>query len=426
MVGQCCRITPAGESSGGKVSPVGLFDFFSGPPSKDKFAGIVLTELKKLEPEAEYRYDAEKFLLLRPDEGFINLANVYQEYCRAEANSRAGLLKRFLHSCVASRSYELPEDFADIHPDLLPVVRSRFYLESAILQSKVRGGEGFDMPQQVIGEHLALSLVYDLPTAMRSISQKDLDAWEVSFYEALEAARQNLEQMGEVKFAVLDSRVYASASGDNYDASRLMLLDLIRRFEVQGEHVAMVPNRDTLVVTGSEDPQGLEIMAKIAKDSFDKPRPISTIALRLEGDEWVPWLPPADSRLSGEFQELRLRTISAEYNDQKELLDAMHEQAGEDVHVASFSALQNKETGRITSYSVWSEGVHALLPQTDTVLFFRPEAPDDQKIVAGGAWEHVQQIVGDLMEPLGVYPERYRVKEFPSPAELALIGKGLV
>jgi hypothetical protein len=188
----------------------------------------------------------------------------------------------------------------------------------------------------------------------------------------------------------------------------------------------MVPNRDTLVVTGSEDPQGLEIMAKIAKDSFDKPRPISTIALRLEGDEWVPWLPPADSRLSGEFQELRLRTISAEYNDQKELLDAMHEQAGEDVHVASFSALQNKETGRITSYSVWSEGVHALLPQTDTVLFFRPEAPDDQKIVAGGAWEHVQQIVGDLMEPLGVYPERYRVKEFPSPAELALIGKGLV
>ncbi|HZL87299.1 MAG TPA: DUF1444 family protein [Pirellulaceae bacterium] len=404
---------------------MGLFDLFSGPPSREKFAGIVLAELKKLDPQAEYRYDEEKFLLLRPDEGFINLANIYQEYCRAEATSRAGLLKRFLQSCVASRSYELPADFADIHPDLLPVVRSRFYLESAILQSKVRGGEGFDMPQQVIGEHLALSLVYDLPTAMRSISQKDLDGWEVGFYEALEAARQNLEQMGEVKFAVLDGRVYASASGDNYDASRLVLLDLIRRFDVQGEHVAMVPNRDTLVVTGSDDAQGLEIMTKIAKDSFNKPRPISTIALRLEGDEWTPWLPPADSPLYPEFRELRLRTIGAEYNDQKELLDAVHQQQGQAVIVAPFGALQNKDTGRVTSYSVWYDGVENLLPQTDAVLFFRPDAADDAKIVASGAWEHVQQVVGTLMEPLGLYPERYRVKEFPGEKELMRIGNAL-
>lgn len=408
-----------------EVHAVGLFDFFSGPPSKERFADIVAAELKKLEPSAEYKFDAEKFLLLRPDEGFINLANVYQEYCRAEAKSRSNLLKRFLQSCVASRSYELPEDFADVHPDLLPVVRSRFYLESAILQSQVRGGDGFDMPQQVVGEHLALSLVYDLPTAMRSISQKDLDEWDVSFYEAVEAARLNLEQMGEVKFAVLDGRVYASASGDNYDASRLVMLDLIRRFEVRGEHIAMVPNRDTLIVTGSEDEEGLAIMAKIAKDSFDKPRPISTVALRLEGDEWTPWLPPAHSPQHADFHELKLRTVGAEYNDQKELLDAIHEQTGETAFVASFSALQNKETGRVTSYSVWSEGVECLLPETDAVLFFSPTAADDGKIVAGGSWEEVQQVVGELMEPMGLYPERYRVKEFPNGNQIKRIGKGL-
>ena len=426
MVGRRRRIT-SGERQAEKGIPVSLFDFFSGPPSKDRFADLVLAELKKLEPQAEYHYDAEKFLLLRPDEGFINLANVYQEYCRAEANNRAVLLKRFLHSCVASRSYELPEDFDDVHPDLLPVVRSRFYLESAVLQSKVRGGgDGFDMPQQVIGEHLSLSLVYDLPTAMRSISQKDLDAWQVTFYEAVEAARHNLEQMGEIKFAVLDGRVYASASGDNYDASRLVLLDLVRRFEVQGEHVAMVPNRDTLVVTGSDDPQGLEIMAKIAKESFEKPRPISTVALRLEGDEWCPWLPPEDSPLFAEFHELRLRTVGAEYNDQKELLDAVHQQTGQQVMVVPFGALQNKETGRVTSYSVWCEGVESLLPQTDAVLFFRPEGGEANKIVAGGDWQHVQQIVGDLMEPLGLYPERYRVRQFPSEGQLARIGRGLM
>lgn len=404
---------------------MGLFDFFSGVPTKDKFASIVMAELKRLEPQAEYRYDADKFLLLRPDEGFINLANVYHEYCRAEARNRAALLKRFLQSCVASQSYELPEDFADVHPDLLPVVRSRFYLESAILQSQVRGANGFDMPQIIIGDHLALSLVYDLPTAMRSISQKDLDAWEITFYEALEAAKHNLEQMGEVKFAVLDGRVYASASGDNYDASRLVLLDLIRSFEVRGEHIAMVPNRDTLVVTGSEDPVGLEIMARIGQDSFDKPRPISTIALRLEGDEWQAWLPPEDSPAFAAFQELRIRTLAAEYNDQKELLDALYEQKGTAVIVASFSALQNKQTGRITSYCMWAEGVCALLPRTDLVLFFRPGSPEGEGMVASAPWEHVQQVVGDLLEPTDLYPPRYRVEAFPNQSQLAAIGNQL-
>jgi len=73
-----------------------------------------------------------------------------------------------------------------VHPDLLPVIRSRFYLESVLLQSRVRGGEGITIPQQVVGEHLALSLVYDLPQAMRSILQDDLEKWGVSFYEAAE------------------------------------------------------------------------------------------------------------------------------------------------------------------------------------------------------------------------------------------------
>ena len=133
--------------------------------------------------------------------------------------------------CLGTAGFELPEDFADIHPDLLPVVRSRFYLESVALQSRARGGEGVAVPQQPIGDHLSLSLVYDLPQAMRSIIQDDLDKWGISFYEAVEAARSNLEQMGNIAFASLQSQsgegVYISATSDNYDASRLVMLDLV-------------------------------------------------------------------------------------------------------------------------------------------------------------------------------------------------------
>jgi len=187
----------------------------------------------------------------------------------------------------------------------------------------------------------------------------------------------------------------------------------------------MVPNRDTLVVTGSEDAAGLEVMCKIAQDSFEKPRPISTVALRLAGDDWESWLPDPSSPVYAKFHELRLRTVGMEYNDQKELLDQIHESTSQDLFVASFSAVQQKDTGRMTSYSVWSQGVPTLLPETDDIVLLRANGQADKvELVAAGGWSRVHDIAGDLMEPLGMYPERYRVLDFPTSDQLAAIGKG--
>jgi uncharacterized protein DUF1444 len=408
---------------------VGWLDFLFGPPSRDKFAKLVMAELRKISPGTNLKFNAEQFLIERGSDGFINLANLYHEYCQTPRGERRKVLDRFIRGCIGTTGFELPEDFGDVHPDLLPVVRSRFYLESVALQSRARGGEGVAVPQQTIGDHLSLSLVYDLPQAMRSIIQDDLDKWGVSFYEAVEAARQNLEQMGNVAFASLQGEgsegVYISATGDNYDASRLMMLDLVRKFPVRGDYIAMVPNRDTLVVTGSEDAAGLEVMCKVAEESFEKPRPISTVALRLAGDEWESWLPGSSAPTFRKFHELRLRTVGMEYNDQKELLDQINESTSQDVFVASFSAVQQKETGRITSYSVWSEGVPTLLPETDDIVLLRADrAAEKVELAAAGSWDRVRQVAGELMEPLGMYPERYRVLEFPSSEQLDAIGKG--
>ncbi len=402
-------------------------DFLFGPPSRDNFAKLVIAELQRKGKSQTLKYDREKFMIERAEEGFVNLANLYHEYCQAPRTQRSKVLDRFVRGCLGTTGFELPEDFEDIHPDLLPVVRSRFYLESVMLQSRSRGGESIAVPQQPIGDHLALSLVYDLPQAMRSIIQDDLDKWGVTLYEAVEAAKNNLEQMGNVAFASLQgqsSGVYISATGDNYDASRLIMLDLIRKMPVRGDTIAMVPNRDTLVITGADDPAGLEVMCKVAEDSFQKPRPISTVALRLVGDEWESWLPEADSPCYPRLHELRLRTLGMEYNDQKELLDQIHQRTGEDLFVASFSAVKQKDNGRISSYCVWSEGVDTLLPETDDVILLRPDlSSDNVAIVAAGAFHRVREIAGDLMQPIGSYPERYRVREFPSERQLSEIGK---
>ena len=50
------------------------------------------------------------------------------------------------------------------------------------------------------------------------------------------------------------------------------LPELVPALSVKGRHVAMVPSRDVLLVTGSEDAEGLIAMAKFAQDVLQKPR----------------------------------------------------------------------------------------------------------------------------------------------------------
>jgi hypothetical protein len=40
-------------------------------------------------------------------------------------------------------------------------------------------------------------------------------------------------------------------------------------------------------------------------------------------------------------------------------------------------------------------------------------------------WQKVTDVAGDLLEPLDIYPFRYRVRELPSDKQLAAMGNML-
>jgi len=402
---------------------MGLFDKIFGPPSKDNFARLLSDAIREAGETVAIRYDAEEFRLVveGEDKRFFSLVNIYREYCALPSAKRRQALSHFVRSWFANRK-EIPANFEDVGPDLLPAVRNRCSFEMTRLKAELDGLSFLEWPHRVVADHLTVSLVYDLPEAIVQVQQRHLSDWGRSFEEALDAACDNLRKISHHQWNNPCPGVWLSPWQDNHDASRLVLADVLQVHPVQGAYVAMIPNRDTLIVTGSEDDAGLAHMAVLAEKAQDHARPITGLAFLLDNGTWLPWLPDANHPVHDQFHLLQLQSFGRDYAAQKDLLDAFHEKTRQNIWVASYSAVKNDETGKSHSYCVWSQGVDTLLPKVDQVYFFVPKGEEEGSVVARASWDRVQQLVGHLMEPQGVYPVRYRAKQFPTEEQLGLIG----
>lgn len=386
---------------------MGLKNWLFGPPSRQKFAQLVQEAFAEAGVPERFRFDEAQFRLVSGDGHTLNLANFYAEYCRLNRSERKAALERW--AMVQWETLEgMPDDVDLALPNLRPKIWMRWSMEALRLQMRVDGGREPEIALEPLGEHLGAGLVYDTPNAMATVSSEQIEKWGLTLYEAREAACSNLRE-STIAFASIGESLHTSMSGDNYDATRLLLTDRIREFPVQGDCIAMVPNRDTLLITGSDDDTGLSMMLDITEKAMQDPRPMSSIPLRLDGDEWTDWLPSRGHPLFDRFKELRLQFLGNIYGDQKELLNKLHEKNDEDIFVATFSGIRWK-TGEAMSYCVWGEGVCAgLLPETDLIAFARQN--EDTVLVR---WSDADRICGHLLQSTSHYPRRWIVSEFPN------------
>lgn len=74
-------------------------------------------------------------------------------------------------------------------------------------------------------------------------------------------------------------------------------------------------------------------MLKMATEALDQLRPISSIAVRFDGDEWVPWMPDVTHPLHKPFRRLYFDAMGRDYAEQKELLDRLHAKTNKNIFV---------------------------------------------------------------------------------------------
>lgn len=398
---------------------MGLFSGLFQPPNQKQFAELLIERLKQAGDPREARFDEPEFRIFftedGKDAGIAYLSNLYKEFCQLPKEERQKWWTAAIRGALAYRK-GIPDEFEDAKPDLRPAVRSRSHLEATRLDAVLQGVDFPAVPYELIGDHLAAAVVYDLPESIAFVNQDQLDRWETSFYEAMEIAKQNLQEI-QCNLISVGQRFYSLAGGDAYDASRLVLIDRIRGLDVEGDHIAMAVNRNTLFITGTDDEQGLSLMISMAEKHATEPRPLCTIPLRLAGDEWETWLPPLGHGDYLRFKELEVGYLTQEYAMQKQQLDALNRNRNADEFVATLTGY--KKPGEIvSSYAVWSDGVPTHLPKADEIVFVSNHPSIKRRV----GWQQVQDVVGHLMQPEDTYPPRWLVNEFPTDEQLAAMG----
>lgn len=392
----------------------------------DEFAGVCIDVLRAKGEVRPITADAAKDRLVVGEApgpvSFIHLRHARNEWDAAPLGAQPRVLHRRFWSAIQGDEAASREQ---VLRAVLPRLRDRAWFAAVRRQAELELGadeEAIDelmLPHLVLNDDLAVHLAFELPSSVTEIGPDRLEAWDMTFGELFNRAKENLLERSRAAFEEGAPGVFVSPWHDTLDASRMVLPELFTALPVKGAPVAVAPTHDALFVTGDEDVEGLKQVSHWAEEALLEPRAHSAVTFRLEGDSWRPWLPAKTHPAYPRLRVLALQTMASAYSRQKEVLEALLQSNGHALLVATLRAFR-APSGDIFTACAWQEGREALLPQTDRIDFVRPgagDAPQTAKVWST-TFEVARRTVPNLMQPIGDLPERWRVKDFPTDALL--------
>ncbi len=357
---------------------------------------------------ADYVYQPQSYDLIS-DGGVISLENLFAEYEAQEDEERPEFVARTLRGFFPA---EVPSNWARAAPNVIATVRDRIFVELLALRSE----KPLNVLQRPLSDDLVELVVYDGAESMQYLNEEHLADWGVGEDEVFLQGRKQLAARSKDAFNEAGEGVYQSPWVDNHDVGRALLFEKLRKLKVKGDPVIFLPQRDHLIVTGANDPEGLAQAGEQVSELLALPRANTGRGWRLTKKGLVPFVPPAGDEI---LNVLRGEAQAKDANEQKQALDEKFEREGSDVFVAT-TLFADDDDGRQRSYCVWANGAVSLLPQAEFVVF----VDLDKRIVASGPWDEVMKRAGKLVTPeQGYWPLRYQVSTFPDAKTLSAIGK---
>jgi uncharacterized protein YtpQ (UPF0354 family) len=216
--------------------------------------------------------------------GRLSVDNAYLAY-----QSNPDSLQQIMASYITSLRSAFAQADEPTANNIVPVIKPHSYLNMTTHEGGPKVNPGV---YEIYNDELVILYAMDLPNNVRGLSESDLTTLGITKESLLEIAVNNLVKMLPEVQVKGGNGLFMVMAGGNYESSLILHLDLIHEdnFKVNGDLVIAIPNRDILLVTGSNDTQNIAKVAAIANKMFTENNyPISPSLFKLINNKWQKW-----------------------------------------------------------------------------------------------------------------------------------------
>jgi uncharacterized protein YtpQ (UPF0354 family) len=250
--------------------------------SPNEFTGYYVASLKQASPKLEVEVVHELELKVS-EEGSENqfqtfLDNAYAAYIN-DQDSRDEIIDQFVASQI--ETFEMHKR-PGIDPDrIVPIIKDRTWM-TAVLASMRQSSADFPTPlYEDYNSELQVFFAEDSEHNIRYLNQENIEGLPFTRTKLFDVACANLKRMLENQIEVSGGDgIYMLTAGGNYETSLMLFASLWRGnfLDVMGRTVISIPTRDLLLVTGSEDEEGIARIRDVAaKAMADSPYTVSPV-----------------------------------------------------------------------------------------------------------------------------------------------------
>jgi len=222
------------------------------------------------------RYPKEKFLIqkelvIKAVGEKLNvylLNNCYNDYLN-QPDSIKNIISKYLESTKDISGLKKKIEVTRI----IPIIMPGNYLEVMKEKFKQSGfNKELELVYQKYNDQLLIVFGEDEEKRIGYFSKEDFSKLKISRDTLLEFSIKNLKKRISRVNKIGTKGSYGIEAGGNFESSIILFQEFWNKknFDVDGDIVIAIPNRDILIVTGSNDQKSLDAYEKLAVKSFNE------------------------------------------------------------------------------------------------------------------------------------------------------------
>lgn len=247
----------------------------------EEFQKIYLDSLKRRHPDVEFVLNSDFSITAKKGEKEFkhNLDNVYIA-CKASP----GLAKNIISEYISSTADLYAADEKIDITNIIPVIKPVEYLDE--VYSLGKDGKGFQIFFEKYNDQLIVVYAENSEISFRFLSEADIASVAVPKDSIKALALRNLDRILPEIERNGGEGVYIVNAGGFFETSLLLLPSIWKKekFPVDGDFIVAAPNRGILMITGSNNKDGIRKIKEIAADAYENEGyPVSEHLYRLKG-----------------------------------------------------------------------------------------------------------------------------------------------